>query len=175
MLIAKWNERLVYAAFTPEDEVDTDLIAFETFQRTFPKANLQPMPNDDHSNLSDKLFELCAGFSQALPCLMIGTPFQIDVWRAVQEIPYGQTATYKDIAIRIGRPAAIRAVGVAVGANLLALTVPCHRVIGSNGAMTGYRWGLARKRDILEYEQSSLRNINCIASLPRQSTMEYPI
>ena len=70
-----------------------------------------------------------------------GTSFQMAVWNALCQIPYGQTFTYSDIANQIGKPAAVRAVGAAIGANPLLITVPCHRVIGKSGALTGYRGG----------------------------------
>lgn len=82
-----------------------------------------------------------------------GTPFQMAVWHALCQIPYGKTATYTDIAQTIGKPAAVRAVGAAVGANPLLITVPCHRVIGKNGTLTGYRGGLAMKTKLLELER----------------------
>lgn len=84
-----------------------------------------------------------------------GTEFQRSVWRELRRIPAGETATYAEIARRVGRPAAVRAVGTACGANPLAVVIPCHRVVGSDGALTGYRWGLARKRRLLELESRS--------------------
>ena len=82
-----------------------------------------------------------------------GTAFQKDVWQALQAIPYGETVSYGELAQRIGRPKAARAVGAANGANPLALIVPCHRVIGSNGRLTGYRGGVAIKEALLAHEQ----------------------
>lgn len=85
-----------------------------------------------------------------------GTPFQQDVWKALGSIPFGQTRTYTDIAQSIGKPAAVRAVGTAIGANPLLITVPCHRVIGKNGTLTGYRGGLEMKTRLLELEQAAI-------------------
>jgi methylated-DNA-[protein]-cysteine S-methyltransferase len=82
----------------------------------------------------------------------IGTPFQLAVWQALQEIPYGGTATYAELARRIGRPSAPRAVGAANGANPLSVIVPCHRLIGTNGSLTGYAGGVERKRLLLDLE-----------------------
>ena len=82
-----------------------------------------------------------------------GTPFQLDVWKALCEIPYGDTITYAELARRIGRPAAIRAVGAANGANPIPVIIPCHRVIGSNGSLTGFGGGLPTKRALLELEK----------------------
>jgi methylated-DNA-[protein]-cysteine S-methyltransferase len=81
-----------------------------------------------------------------------GTPFQLDVWKALCEIPYGDTISYAELARRIGRPAAVRAVGAANGANPIPVIVPCHRVIGSNGTLTGYGGGIERKQFLLTLE-----------------------
>lgn len=84
--------------------------------------------------------------------LSLGTAFQQAVWRALFDIPFGQTTSYSEIARRIGRPQAVRAVGGAVGRNPLSIFVPCHRVIGANGALTGYSGGMARKIALLRIE-----------------------
>ena len=81
-----------------------------------------------------------------------GTDFQRSVWRALQQIPRGETRTYTDIARRIGREKAVRAVGAAIGRNPLSMLVPCHRVIGCNGSLTGFAGGLDRKRWLLAHE-----------------------
>ncbi len=81
-----------------------------------------------------------------------GTPFQIDVWRALTEVPSGTTITYGELARQVGRPRAVRAVAQACGANPVGVVVPCHRVIGANGSLTGFASGLARKRALLERE-----------------------
>jgi O-6-methylguanine DNA methyltransferase len=87
---------------------------------------------------------------------MRGTPFQIAVWQAVYEVPYGQTVSYGEIARQIGNPAAVRAVGAANGANPLPPVVPCHRIIGSNGKLTGYGGGLPLKQKLLDLERIAL-------------------
>ena len=84
-----------------------------------------------------------------------GTPFQQQVWRALTNIDYGTTASYADIASAIGKPKAVRAVGAANGRNPIAIIVPCHRIIGKNGTLTGYAGGLARKAYLLELEQGA--------------------
>jgi methylated-DNA-[protein]-cysteine S-methyltransferase len=81
-----------------------------------------------------------------------GTPFQRAVWTALREIPCGTTVSYSDLARRIERPSAVRAVGLANGANPVAIVVPCHRVVGAGGALTGYGGGLSRKRWLLAHE-----------------------
>ncbi len=103
---------------------------------------------------AQQLEEYLAGDRRSfdLDLVLEGTPFQLSVWQAIAEIPYGTTASYADIARRIGRPRATRAVGGACGLNPVSIMVPCHRVVGSRGALTGYGGGLARKRWLLRHE-----------------------
>jgi methylated-DNA-[protein]-cysteine S-methyltransferase len=88
-----------------------------------------------------------------LPVETAGTPFQREVWRVLREIPCGATISYSELAKRIRRPAAVRAVGLANGSNLIGVVVPCHRVIGANGSLTGYGGGIERKRWLLDHER----------------------
>ena len=88
-----------------------------------------------------------------LPLRPKGTPFQLADWKALEQIPYGETVSYGDIARAIGKPKACRAVGMANHANPISIIVPCHRVVGSNGKLTGYGGGLAVKQWLLEHEQ----------------------
>lgn len=90
-----------------------------------------------------------------LPLDLHGTPFQVEVWNALRRIPYGETASYRDLAADIGRPNAVRAVGAANGRNPVSIIVPCHRVIGADGSLTGYGGGLDRKRFLLELESGT--------------------
>lgn len=92
--------------------------------------------------------------SFTIPMDMRGTPFQLQVWEALQSIPYGETCSYTDIAHQIGKPSSVRAVGTAIGANPLLITIPCHRVIAKNGSLTGYRGGLDMKAQLLQLEGS---------------------
>jgi methylated-DNA-[protein]-cysteine S-methyltransferase len=92
----------------------------------------------------------------SIACATAGTAFQAAVWRALTTIPAGQTLSYAALAQRIGRPKAVRAVGLANGANPLGIVVPCHRVIGSDGSLTGYGGGLPRKRWLLQHERASV-------------------
>jgi methylated-DNA-[protein]-cysteine S-methyltransferase len=87
-----------------------------------------------------------------LPVSLAGTPFQRAVWAALQEIPYGNTVSYAQLAARLGRPSAARAVGAANGRNPLSIVVPCHRVVGADGALTGYVGGTDCKRWLLDHE-----------------------
>jgi methylated-DNA-[protein]-cysteine S-methyltransferase len=88
-----------------------------------------------------------------LPVQTEGTPFQREVWRALRKIPCGATVSYAKLAVQIGRRTAVRAVGLANGSNPVGIVVPCHRVIGSNGSLTGYGGGIERKRWLLEHER----------------------
>jgi methylated-DNA-[protein]-cysteine S-methyltransferase len=90
-----------------------------------------------------------------LPLAQAGTEFQRAVWTALLKIPYGQTRTYGELAEQLGNPKAVRAVGLANGKNPISVIVPCHRVIGSSGDLTGYGGGIARKRHLLEFERGS--------------------
>ncbi len=95
-----------------------------------------------------------------LPLNLAGTEFQQNVWNALKEIPYGETRSYKQIAERIGNPSACRAVGMANNKNPIMIVVPCHRVIGSNGSLTGYAFGTDMKNWLLQLEKS-VNNCDC--------------
>jgi AraC family transcriptional regulator of adaptative response/methylated-DNA-[protein]-cysteine methyltransferase len=90
-----------------------------------------------------------------LPLDIRGTAFQQRVWKALRAIPAGSTATYSEIAKRIGRPKAVRAVAHACASNAIALAIPCHRVVRTDGSLAGYRWGVARKRALLSREKAA--------------------
>jgi methylated-DNA-[protein]-cysteine S-methyltransferase len=87
-----------------------------------------------------------------LPLDLVGTPFQLDAWRGLAEIPYGETVSYGEQAQRLGKPEAVRAVGAANGRNPLPIVLPCHRVIGADGSLTGFGGGLDTKRALLDHE-----------------------
>lgn len=92
-----------------------------------------------------------------LPLAPRGTPFQVAVWRALARIPFGETCSYGELARTVGRPSASRAVGAANGANPIAIILPCHRVIGASGTLTGYGGGLPLKRWLLDHERGSVQ------------------
>jgi len=107
------------------------------------------------SDASRVLGSYFAGDLRAIEALVVstgGTPFQREVWAALRTIPAGQTVSYGTLAKRLDRPSAMRAVGMANGANPVSIVVPCHRVIGADGSLTGYGGGLPRKRWLLEHE-----------------------
>ena len=124
-------------------------------QDRFPRANLT-----GGDAAFERLVSTVVGFVEApgrglkLPLDIRGTAFQQLVWKALQRIPVGSTATYTEIATRIGSPKSVRAVGRACGANPLAVAIPCHRVVRNDGGLSGYRWGIERKRMLLERESS---------------------
>lgn len=89
-----------------------------------------------------------------LPIEVFGTPFQEDVWNGLRQIPYGETWSYKDLAIKVNNPKAVRAVGSANGRNPISIIVPCHRVIGSDGSLSGFAGGVSRKKILLDLERS---------------------
>ncbi len=119
-------------------------------QDKFPNAELIG-GNDDFEQLVAQV----VGFIEApeiglnLPLDIQGTAFQQRVWQALRNIPVGETKSYSDIAEKIGQPSAVRAVANACGANMLAVAIPCHRVVRSNGDLSGYRWGIDRKQALL--------------------------
>jgi methylated-DNA-[protein]-cysteine S-methyltransferase len=131
------NLRMVDQTHPPPDQVDWN-----------------PQP----SAFPDAVEQLCAYFDGELTEFDLvldlrGTPFQRRVWNALTEIPYGETQSYGELAQRVGQPGAARAVGMANGHNPIAIIVPCHRVIGADGSLTGYGGGLDRKRTLLQLEQ----------------------
>jgi methylated-DNA-[protein]-cysteine S-methyltransferase len=112
-------------------------------------------PSEVILRTEEQLDEYFAGRRTAfdIPLQPVGTAFQHRVWQALLEIPYGETCSYRDIALRVGNPRGVRAVAQAVGANGIAILIPCHRVIGSDGSLTGFAGGLEAKRLLLEVER----------------------
>ena len=124
-------------------------------QRQYGKNGFVLESVHNPGGLSDVMQSYFAGelaSIDALPTRTAGTPFQREVWRSLRTIPCGTTISYGQLAERIGRPSAVRAVGLANGANPIGVVVPCHRVIGSSGALTGYGGGIERKRWLLNHE-----------------------
>jgi AraC family transcriptional regulator, regulatory protein of adaptative response / methylated-DNA-[protein]-cysteine methyltransferase len=143
-------------------------------QDRFPNANLIGA-----DSRFEQLIARVVGFVEApqigldLPLDLRGTAFQQRVWQVLRKIPPGQTATYADIARRIAEPKAVRAVAKACAANNIAVAIPCHRVIRTDGSLSGYRWGVERKRDLLDKEardrgSSAHRLSDSVASISRQ-------
>ncbi|MGH2986325.1 MAG: methylated-DNA--[protein]-cysteine S-methyltransferase [Solirubrobacterales bacterium] len=129
---------------------------FQHGRRPMRVENSWRRAEEPFARARDQLGEYFAGERDEfeLPATGTGTPFQRRVWAALAEIPYGETVSYGELARRIGRPAASRAVGMANGRNPISIVTPCHRVVGSDGALTGYGGGVERKRFLLELEAS---------------------
>jgi methylated-DNA-[protein]-cysteine S-methyltransferase len=123
-------------------------------------AGERPVPADgrrDGGPFAEPLTELDRYFAGGRPAFgfpldLRGTPWQLRVWSELREIPYGERITYRELAMRCGRPAAIRAAGHANGRNPISIIVPCHRVVGTDGSLTGYGGGLPAKRWLLDHE-----------------------
>lgn len=167
-----WNESIYWTRLECEDwqiyvaaserglcYVGSQQQAFEELQRWVDQHKPgQVFIRDDEKLLPyvAELLQYLRGERQrfSVPLDYSGTPFQMRVWKALCAIPYGYTMTYSDIAEGIEKPAAVRAVGAAIGANPILITIPCHRVIGKNGTLTGYRGGIEMKRKLLQLEQA---------------------
>jgi AraC family transcriptional regulator of adaptative response/methylated-DNA-[protein]-cysteine methyltransferase len=135
-------------------ESDQELLA--DVARRFPRACIQPAGDDVGAwvaTVVELIDDPAASCAADLPLDVRGTVFQRQVWSALRQIRSGETVTYSQLAAAIGRPTATRAVAAACGANPTAVVVPCHRVIGADGSLTGYRWGVERKRALLELER----------------------
>ncbi len=150
MLVAATERGLCAVLFA-----DSDKEAERELKARFEKATLQR----DDVQLGEAIRVVLSQMTESataasLPFDVRATSFQHRVWEALRSIPRGETRTYSQIAQTIGAPNAVRAVGAACGANPLAIVVPCHRAIGSDGRLTGYRWGLERKRRLLEIERA---------------------
>ncbi|USK31610.1 methylated-DNA--[protein]-cysteine S-methyltransferase [Bacillus sp. F19] len=130
---------------------------YALMQKRFPYASL--IENEESlMPYMNELREYFEGIRQSFSLRLDvkGTPFQEAIWEALKQIPYGKTCSYSDIAALVQRPAAVRAVGTAIGANPVLITVPCHRVIGKNGAITGYRGGTEMKQYLLQLETQNV-------------------
>ena len=119
-----------------------------------PTSSLGPRDDATLPHLQEQLSAYLAGELQDFDVELapLGTPFQAEVWAALRRVSYGTTTTYGALAAAVGRPTAVRAVGAANGRNPYCLVVPCHRVVGADGSLTGYAGGLARKRFLLDLE-----------------------
>ena len=137
---------------------DAGLVAILWEDDAPDRVRLGTMIGRDHSVLAEterQLGDYFAGRRRSftVPLDFRGTSFQKMVWQALLTIPFGETRTYGEIARQIGRPSASRAVGAANGRNPISIVAPCHRVLGSNGALTGFAGGLAAKRHLLDHER----------------------
>lgn len=148
MLIASEEGKIRYASFF--DELQAALTGLKFYLK---HENWQLVKDKIHFGLIHELTEnKITGLSSLIH--PIGTEFQKSVWKELIKIPFSETRTYLQIAIEIGSPNSARAVGTAIGSNPIAWLIPCHRVIQTSGGMGGYRWGIDRKKEILEWERS---------------------
>jgi len=149
---------VLLAAFSDQGLVSLEMgddaaVLLRALGERFPGANLE----EDEPGLREPLAAIAAFIEDPAGRLDIpldprGTEFQLKVWRALMDIPAGQTRTYTQVAEAVGRPSAVRAVASAVGANRLAVIVPCHRVVRKDGGLGGFHWGVGRKAALLEAE-----------------------
>jgi AraC family transcriptional regulator, regulatory protein of adaptative response / methylated-DNA-[protein]-cysteine methyltransferase len=159
LLVAGTQRGICFAAM---GEADDALVA--ELRGDYPHATIRvidPKRREDDriGRCADALAQYVVGRAKmpTPPMDIRGTPFQFAVWEQLREIPAGETRSYTEIARRIGRPRAIRAVGTANGANPVSIVIPCHRAVRASGHLGGYRWGLERKRKLLEMEAQSNR------------------
>jgi methylated-DNA-[protein]-cysteine S-methyltransferase len=162
-LIYDFAEINMYYAYLDSPVGPLTLVADGAAIRQLSFGRLQPQSDWQHNDhhLAEAIRQLQAYFRGDLeifdlPRSPAGTPFQLAVWRELCRIPYGETISYAGLARRIGNPKACRAVGLANGSNPIAIIMPCHRVIGSNGKLTGYGGGLPIKEKLLALERKQL-------------------
>lgn len=146
-VLASTSQGLCYLALIDEEQE-----GLETLKSRFRKADFRKEETVFHQKALTFL-ESPRSSQETVPLHLMGTDFQLAVWGALLEIPFGKCVTYGDIANRVGNPKASRAIGTAIGNNPVAYIVPCHRVIRADGALGGYRWGIEKKKLILAYEQ----------------------
>jgi AraC family transcriptional regulator of adaptative response/methylated-DNA-[protein]-cysteine methyltransferase len=158
-LLVATTERGLCAVLFASSSTDSDAELPNELRARFPQAALRLSSASGDPSLSEALRFVLSRLSETpsaatLPFHVRATAFQQRVWRALLDIPRGETRTYSQIAEAVGSPSAVRAVGTACGSNLLAVVVPCHRVVGNGGQLVGYRWGIDRKRQLLEMERT---------------------
>jgi AraC family transcriptional regulator of adaptative response/methylated-DNA-[protein]-cysteine methyltransferase len=145
-------------AFTPRGVCkvslgDSAMLLERELARDFGRATLRRLAPQDHPWIRDVAAWLSDARARSVPLDIAGTEFQRRVWQELQRIPKGETRTYSEVAASIGRPTAARAVARACASNRIAVLVPCHRVVRSDGSPGGYRWGIERKHQLLEEER----------------------
>jgi AraC family transcriptional regulator of adaptative response/methylated-DNA-[protein]-cysteine methyltransferase len=153
VLLIAATERGICSVMLGDDAVELE----RSLRQQFSAANIVP----DESGMAEQMRLILAAMTDhpaatEIPVDIRATAFQARVWQALRQIPRGETRSYAQLAEAIGHPSAVRAVARACATNPVAIAVPCHRVIGSNGALSGYRWGTDRKKKLLDLEQRSL-------------------
>jgi AraC family transcriptional regulator, regulatory protein of adaptative response / methylated-DNA-[protein]-cysteine methyltransferase len=159
VLVAASDEGVCFLALGDESEP-----LLSDLQSRFPKARFVPGDSDFETLVAEAVrFVEAPARSFDLPLDVHGTAFQRRVWAALREIPPGATVSYAQIAARIGEPQSVRAVAGAIAANKIAVAIPCHRVRHKDGSLSGFRWGVERKRALLDRE-AGLKTPGCVAS-----------
>jgi methylated-DNA-[protein]-cysteine S-methyltransferase len=162
-----FSRRTYTAPFGVVTVVGSDLgirfVLFSNDAHPKPLERLHISDTEIHESVNDAIAQLEEYFDGArhdfeLPLDLQGTEFQIAAWNALAEIPYGSTASYGQQAASIGRPKAVRAIGGANGRNPVAIVLPCHRIVGADGALTGFGGGIEVKKWLLDHEQSMLHS-----------------
>jgi AraC family transcriptional regulator of adaptative response/methylated-DNA-[protein]-cysteine methyltransferase len=149
-LLATTPRGICHLQFLDAPSKNTDL---QWLRLEWPQADI--LPDQQRTQpLCDRLFAPASVNNKPLALWVKGTSFQLQVWRALLQVPFGGMTTYENVAKAIGHPTAARAVGNAVGCNPVAYLIPCHRVLRASGALGGYRWGLGRKAALLAWEAS---------------------
>lgn len=148
-LLAAYTERGVCSVALGDDDEALE----RTFREQFPAAEVRRAGETVHAWIAAIVAGLEGRQGPSIPLDAHGTAFQLRVWKALQRIPRGTTLSYSEVAKRIGRPTAVRAVARACATNPVALVVPCHRVVREDGGLGGYRWGVKRKQAILDHER----------------------
>ena len=153
-----WYESPIGPLLLAGSESGLQLVSFSEGRRA---RAVNPEWREDSSAFAQVMEQLHSYFagkrtSFELPLVLTGTEFQNQVWTSLQTIPYGETISYKELAQRVGKPKAVRAVGAANGANPIPIIIPCHRVIGNDGSLTGFGGGLPLKKKLLQLESRQL-------------------
>lgn len=151
MIVAATHQGIAFLGFGDDDDA-----LVEELGGDFPEAKITP----DTGMMKDLVASIMSDFNHSIPRIDLpldvrGTAFQARVWQALRDIPPGETMTYGEIAEKLGKPKAARAVGRACATNPVSLIVPCHRAVGASGSLTGYRWGVPRKKALLETERKN--------------------
>lgn len=150
IFLAIYQDIILQLTFLESDNIDQ---AIPLLQQKWPLATLK---HHQHHTMITKIFTIKDNYDFTLG--VIGTDFQIMVWQALLEIPFGKQVTYSDIAEKIDNPKAVRAVGSAIAANDIAFLIPCHRVIQKSGNLGNYKWGRIKKKMICQWEQTYENN-----------------
>ena len=165
--VLTFSRRTCEAPFGVVTVIGSDLgiryVLFSNDAHPKPLERLHISDTDIHESVNQAITQLEEYFTGSrhnfeLPLDLQGTEFQVAAWNALAEIPYGRTASYGQQAASIGRPKAVRAIGGANGRNPVAIVLPCHRIVGADGSLTGFGGGIEVKKWLLDHEQSTLRS-----------------